>query len=263
MLLRDLPSFNSVKVGGRYLRPGDVFETITQSCRMVLIEMSDRSLPLARRGTATLIKHGGTNYVVMTRHQFDLPRGSEVSKEVLETARVASGKGVLSNILLQHCIFETGNPDEEYHDLLLFETAADWKTKHQDQPYFFPLEPLWRGERIKSFLVGNPSLEGVIDAYHENFEPLRPGDINIKRAISDCDFDYSFMSNASYYRRYVNARERPVADGYSGGAVFSMIGEAGSHAVVLDGIVVRAGRKHVHVIDVDYLLTIIADRRRG
>ena len=48
---------------------------------------------LARRGTATLIGYGGKNYVVTTRHQFDLLLGSDVSKEVLETARVAKRQG--------------------------------------------------------------------------------------------------------------------------------------------------------------------------
>ncbi|RWH69156.1 hypothetical protein [Mesorhizobium sp.] len=260
MLIRDLPRFNSIKVGWRYLKPGDVSETITQSCRMVLIEMDDRSLPLARRGSATLIKYGGKNYVVMTRHQFGLPAGSDVSSVILETARVASGKGVLSNILLQRCIFETGNPDEEYHDLLLFETAAHWKTKHLDQPYFFPLTPFSDRQRVKSFLVGNPSIDGVIDEYHENFDPLRPGAINIKRVISECEFDSGFNTNASYFRRYLNVKERPVVDGYSGGAVFSIVGDPGDHEVVLDGIVVRAGKNHVHVIDADYLMSLLAER---
>lgn len=51
MFIRDYPGTNAVKVGRLFLNPGDVYETITQSCRMVFHEASDRSLPLGRAGS--------------------------------------------------------------------------------------------------------------------------------------------------------------------------------------------------------------------
>src|SRR5262245_37849697 len=138
--IRDYPSLNVVKVGQLYLKPSSIYPTITQCCRMVLHEAEDRTLPLWRSGSATLIKHGGRNYVVMTRHQLGIPRGSVLPKDVLETIRVSSGiGGKLENIPLRRCVYETANFDQEYHDLLVFEAAPEWDNKTADTPYFFPL----------------------------------------------------------------------------------------------------------------------------
>jgi len=76
MFIRDYPGINAVKVGRLFLKPGDVYETITQSCRMVFHEASDRSLPLGRAGSATLVRHASVSYVVTTRHQLDIRRFS-------------------------------------------------------------------------------------------------------------------------------------------------------------------------------------------
>ncbi|MBM2713501.1 hypothetical protein JQK88_20215 [Mesorhizobium caraganae] len=264
MFIRDYPGINTVKVGRLFLKPGDVYETITQSCRMVFHEASDRSLPLGRAGSATLVRYAGVNYVVATRHQLGIARGASVPTNILDTIRIGSGKGLLSNIPLKACIFELSNVDEEYHDVLLFKAADTWKTQHSDQPFFYPLAPFSKANRVKSFLVGYPTIEGVMDEYLEGFVPEQPGSIHIKRAISDCDLDKSYLTNVEFYRRYLNVRERPVVDGYSGGAVFSLTGELENLEIVLDGIVVRAGAQHIHVVDADYLLKIITDQsKRG
>ena len=47
-------------------------------------------------------------------------------------------------------------------------------------------------------------------------------------------------------------------DGYSGGAVFSLIGDLGNFELVLDGIIVRGGSEHIHIVDADYLVQIIS-----
>ena len=262
MFIRGYPGINAVKVGRLFLKPGDVYETITQSCRMVFHEASDRSLPLGRAGSATLVRYAGVNYVITTRHQLDIPRGASVPIDILDTIRIGSGKGRLSNIPLKRCIFELSNVEEEYHDILLFEAADTWKTQHSDQPFFYPLAPFSKVDRVKSFLVGYPTIEGVMDEYLEDFVPEQPGSIHIKRAISDCDLDTSYKTNVEFYRRYLHVRERPIVDGYSGGAVFSLTGELENLEVVLDGIVVRAGPQHIHVVDADYLLKIITDQSR-
>ncbi len=111
-------------------------------------------------------------------------------------------------------------------------------------------------------MVGYPSVDGVIDSYHENFGIAVVGELNIKRSIMDCEFDPTFRSNASHLRRYSHHHPRAVMDGYSGGAVFSVIGELGEYEIVFDGIVVRAGPSDVYIIDADYLLTVLTSTRQ-
>lgn len=261
MLIADLPKLNSLKVGRFYLKSADVENYITRCCRMVLRESQDRSLPMWRCGSATLVRFAGANYVIMTRHQLAVRAGETPDKDVLETVRIAAGSERLTNILLQNCVFETSNHQEEYHDLLIFRTADDWKTKGMDSPYFYPIDGFCRQPRQFSRLVGYPSVDGVIDEYHENFCSGVAGEINIKRSIMDCAFDPVFKSNASHLRRYRHHHPTAVMDGYSGGAVFSVIGELGEYEVVLDGIVVRAGPSDVYVIDTDYLVTVLGGHK--
>jgi hypothetical protein len=257
MHIRDLPSLNSLKVGRIFLKSSAVEDYITRCSRMVLRESQDRSLPMWRCGSATLLRFNDADYVVMTRHQLNIGRGETPDKEALETVRIAAGFERLSNILLQHCIFETGNRDEEYHDLLVFRTADNWKTKGADSPYFFPLTGFSRQPRQLGRLVGYPSLDGVIDGYHENFGLDPVGEINIKRSIMDCELDSAFRSSASHLRRYKHLHSTAVMDGYSGGAVFSVVGDLGDYEVVFDGIVVRAGPRDIYIIDADYLVTVL------
>ncbi|MER8629782.1 hypothetical protein NKH55_08435 [Mesorhizobium opportunistum] len=261
VLIRDFPNINAVKVGRFHLKPGSVYETITRSCRMLLREAEGRTLPLWRSGSATLVKHGSINYVIATRHQLGIRAGEVPSEDILHTIRVSSGIGLLSNIVLQRVRFEISNPDEEYHDLLIFEVADLWKTKEADSPYFFPLKRFTNASRRKSFLVGHPSIDGVIDKYHENFSEGAVAEIHIKRSIVDCDYDPNYVSKAEYFRRYLHSKASHVMDGYSGGAVFSLVGELEHLEVVLDGIVVRAGAKHIHTVDVDYLVKIICETK--
>ncbi|PDS34412.1 hypothetical protein CO665_30730 [Rhizobium anhuiense] len=261
MHITDLPKINSLKVGRLYLKSAAVEDYITRCCRMVLRESQDRTLPMWRCGSATLVRFANANYVVMTRHQLGVRAGETPDKETLETVRIATGADRLTNILLQNCVFETGNHEEEYHDLLIFEAADDWKTKGVDSAYFYPVGGFCRQPRQISRLVGYPSLDGVIDEYHENFCPEAAGEINIKRSIMDCAFDPMFKTNASHYRRYRHHHANAVMDGYSGGAVFSIIGELGDLEVVLDGIVVRAGPNDIYVIDTDYLVTVLSEHK--
>ena len=139
MLIRDLPRLHAVKVGWIYLKPCDVYDTITRCCRMVLHEADDRTLPLGRGGSATLIKYAGINYVIATRHQLSIRPASEPTMDILDTIRISSGSGRLTNIPLKRCIYETSNPDQKYHDILVFEAANTWENQGSDSPYFFPL----------------------------------------------------------------------------------------------------------------------------
>lgn len=261
MRVTDLPSLNSIKVGNLFLKPSAIEDYLSRCSRMVLRESQDRNLPMWRCGSATLLRFAGINYVVMTRHQLGVPRGETPDKTALETVRIAAGMERLSNILLEHCVFETGHRDEEYHDLIFFKTAQNWKTKTADAPYFFPLTAFSLQPRQMGRLVGYPSLDGVIDGYHERFGIEPVGEINIKRSIMDCEIDPTFKSNAFHYRRYSHHHPGAVMDGYSGGAVFSMIGDVGNYEIVFDGIVVRAGESDVYIIDADYLVTVLTSHK--
>jgi hypothetical protein len=258
MLIRDYPSVNAIKVGRLYLKPSNVYDTITRCCRMILLEADDRTLPLGRSGSATLIRHGDINYVIATRHELGIRPGAGLPKEIVETIRISSGADRLTNIPLQRCIYETSNPDQEYHDILVFEVATAWDNQGVDTPYFFPLAPFSHTDRIKSFLIGYPTVDGVMDEYLETFSPETTGTIHIKRSIGNCDIDKTFLTNIEYFRRYLHTR--PFVDGYSGGAVFSLIGELERLEIVLDGIIVRGGGQYIYIIDVDYLVKLITER---
>ncbi|MDP9630324.1 UNVERIFIED_ORG: hypothetical protein J2W85_002398 [Ensifer adhaerens] len=254
MNIFDLPAAMAIQIGRLYLKPRAVHDWLSRSCRMLICEQPDRSLPLYRRGSSTLIRFRSKNHVVFTRHQLDIPRGRDPDTSILETVRINSGHDRLANIPLQHCIFSTSHSDEEFHDLIVCEAADQWGRRLSDAPHFFPLEPFHDGERHFSWIVGYPHIDGVIDEYHETFEPGLPGQINIKRALMDCIFDPTFRSRARHYRRYAHSRPDAVMDGFSGGAVFSLVGSIEGLRVVLDGIVVRAGPHDIYVVDSDYLL---------
>jgi hypothetical protein len=224
---------------------------------MMLHEADDRTLPLWRSGSATLVRHREIDYVITTRHKLGIERGATPSRGSLDTIRISSGGHQLSNIPVGKCIYEEANPEEEFHDILVFETAPDWNNKFADSPYFFPLTPFSRAERRKSFLVGYPTVGGGMDEYHEAFYAERVEQIHIKRYIGDCDLDREFKSNADHFRRYSHSRANSIVDGCSGGAVFSVIGGAGEFEIVLDGIIVRGGAHSIYVVDVDYLLKVV------
>ena len=258
MLISDLPRLDAVKVGSLYLKPKDVQETITRCCRMVLLEADDPTLPIGRTGSAMLIRFRNSNYIVTTRHELSIQRSEMPSKEILDTIRISSGSDILQNIPIHRCIYEISNSDQEYHDILIFEPVKSWETQNADRPYFFPIAPFSKASRRISMLAGYPTIEGVMEEYLESFIAGENGPIHIKRAISDCDIDTHFTSSSDHFRSYIHRKPRPHMDGYSGGAVFSLIGEVETLEIVLDGIVVRGGRDRVNIVDVDYLIKAVS-----
>jgi hypothetical protein len=107
---------------------------------MLLFESDDRSHPLGRSGSATLIRHRGIDYVATTRHQIGIRAGEPLPKSTLDSMRVVStGDAMLSNVPLKSVRFETSNPDEEFHDLLFFEAGDEWDNQNRDRPHFFEL----------------------------------------------------------------------------------------------------------------------------
>jgi hypothetical protein len=193
----------------------------------------------------------------MTRHQLDIPRAAVPDTTVLDTIRISSGSGVLKNIPVKSCIFETSHPDEEYHDILVFEVADSWETQISDAPYFFPLEKFQITNRRVSYAVGYPTSSNSLGAYYEIFQPGQPSSLPLARAIMDCELDLTHQSSAAFFRRYNHSHNSLDLDGYSGGAVFSLVGELGSFEMKFDGIIVRAGSDAIFVVDADYLMEVL------
>lgn len=258
MLLCDLPSMNAIKVGSLFYKPRDIESIIAKSCRMVLFESDDRSLPLGRGGSATLIRHRGIEYVTATRHQLGISAGKPLPTCLLDTIRVAStGEDALSNVPLKSVRFETSNPDEEFHDLLFFKVGDEWENQNRDRPTFFNLASFTNSHRHKSFVLGYPHFDAVMEEYLADCDPSQPRTIHMKQVLCDCRLDEDFKSHARYYRSYKLSHAPEVVDGFSGGAVFSLIGELGSHEIVLDGIVVRAGKDRLQIVDADYIIAAL------
>jgi hypothetical protein len=121
----------------------------------------------------------------------------------------------------------------------------------QEAPYFFPVQKFTYENRHASFFIGCPTSAGFID-----YEPTR---LHIVTRFSDCSFDPSFQTTNKHFQRFAydtvgkDGTSREV-DGLSGGAVYSLVGETGHWEIVLDGIIVRAGNGHLHIIDSDYLI---------
>lgn len=99
-----------------------------------------------------------------------------------------------------------------------------------------------------------------MEEYIEAFCQGEVGKINLRRAIAYCDLDPEFSTNVEYFRRYKFNTQQTVVDGYSGGAIFSLIGNLENFEVVLDGIAVRANKQYVHIIDSNYLANIFTRR---
>jgi len=257
VLLNEYPGYNAIKVGRLFLKPADLYETLTLSCRMTFHEAADHSLPVGRSGSATLISFKGKKFVVTTRHQFELEPGAQLSDDILNTIRIGTGSETLSNIPVDSCIFETSNLDEEYHDIIVFCVSEGWKDAFADAPYFFPLSGFSQSVRRLSFFVGYPSLSGVMDSYLEGFGG-DGGSIDIKRCIGDCTLANSVVRTPRYFRTYNLNKDLETADGLSGGAVFSLIGEIGDYEIMFDGIIVRGGRNHIHIVDADFLVSMLS-----
>ena len=259
MLISDLPAANAIKVGRFYVKPPQFDETITRTCRRVFLEADVPGLQLGRSGTSTLLRFGGKNFVVATRHQLGIRSGERPSKAIVESVRIARGGSLLSNIPIGRCVYEIDQPNEESHDLLAFKVGDNWAGMAEDLPYFFPVEPLSEEDRRASFYVGNPTLDIVMGPYTETFGTEAQAPINIRRSIGSCQLDTTFRTHSRHFLRYLNTSSRTEMDGYSGGAVFSLVGEVGYHRTVLDGIIVRGGVEFIYVVDADYLVTMLSE----
>ena len=249
---------NAVKLGKIYLRPTSVVDTVSRCCRMIIRENDDPSHPLWRSGSATLIRYSGKRYAVATRHELGIARGCEVSKDIVDTVRISTGTGVLANIPLKACVYETDNPEEEYHDIIIFSLVDEWDSMAADSPYFSELSPFSHRHRNISLMAGHPTEAPVMDEYFDGLCDGQNAPINIKRCVYYCDINNGSKSKSLYFRTYTIRDAQYGVDGFSGGAMFSMIGGVRSYEIVLDGIIVRGGNGFAHIVDVDYLIVALS-----
>lgn len=157
----------------------------------------------------------------------------------------------MQNILVDQCLYETGNPTEEYHDLVFFRVERTWLKHSADRPFFFPVEAFSSESRTVSFFYGYP-----LSRSEFQYEPLHAF---LRIAYIDGRLDEGYQSCANYMRRYVYTKSDYEVNGFSGGAVFSLIGNMDDGwKVGLDGIIVRGGSGYLYVVDADYLMRAFA-----
>ncbi|MBL4600373.1 MAG: hypothetical protein JKX93_15535 [Rhizobiaceae bacterium] len=257
-MIEDLPSTQAIEVGRLFLKPKSVNEIIMRVCRTLLLEAKDTSLQLGRAGSATLVRYKNKNFILITRHQLGLDSGQSPPRDILETLRITSSqKNYLGTIPIQECIFEISNSEEEFHDILVFEVATNWQNQSMDAPFFYPIEPFSNLDRHLSFLIGCPMSAEVMRDYTDAHICGDVGEIHLETVLFNCELDQGFKSNAAYYKRYTTSADLPTMDGYSGGAVFSLVGNMNNWKMMLDGIVLRGGNKFIHIIDSNYLSKIL------
>lgn len=208
-------------------------------------------------GSCTLISYRRKAFVVATRHQVLLP-DQDPSSPTFDALRFVSDDGEhMTNILVDECHFEEANPGEEYHELLFFSVQQTWLQSSRDRPYFIPVEGFYDGPRRASLVYGHP-LSRTRFAYE-------PYHTHIAKAVTDVTLDVDFRSHAEHMRLYRYGSSDYEVNGFSGGAVYSLVEDSG-FSMVLDGIVVRGGNGHLYIVDSDYLVrafeSFVAQGRR-
>jgi hypothetical protein len=252
MYLTELPSLNAIKIGNLFFKPRNgIEELIAKAVRLVTLEAQGMPEYLGKSGSCTLICKGERSYVVCTRHQLGIKSGSIPDRSILETTRFVGfqNSDFLSNVPTNSCLFVTDNEEEDLHDILLFRAAKESPSYEKEKFNFFPVANSINSKRHASWMVGYPTDQNTI-----TYEPQQ---LSVVCQILSCNFDTSFNSNASHLKRYSYDRKYSVVDGFSGGAIFSLVGDTQEFEIVLDGIILRAGNGSVHSIDASFLVLAI------
>ena len=246
MYVADLPLHNSIKVGDIYLPPKNIEAFVSRSVRLLTFEV-DQCVSFF--GSCTLFQWKGQKFAVATRHQLEIPRGFEFSEENLKYVRIAATEnGMLANVLVDACTFEKANPDQEFHDLVIFHVAAD-NVQTTAQPFsYFPIFEIRKYKYFFSFCVGYPTFQNSMDYDTKHLKAVC--------AIMNCKLDQEYRSSADYFERYIGNDVDFDFDGFSGGAVFSLLQNSNGYEIGLSGIIVRAGRGQVYIVSSDFLRTI-------
>jgi hypothetical protein len=252
MFLKDLPSTNAIRIGSLYFKPSKGVESrLAKSVRLVITESTEYPDYKGKAGSCTLVSLGIECFVICTRHQLGIKKGGSPDKRILESTRFTSTVDgeKLSNIPTDVAIFEFDNDDEEYNDIIFFRASQDHLAQ-KERSSFYPLEKFDSPTRHLSWIIGYPTERNVI-----TYEPQR---VDIVGQIFDCSLDNNFKSKAKNLKRFVFDKKFSALDGFSGGAVFSLIGPLNGLKILLEGVVVRAGNGLAHVVDVEFLILAIS-----
>lgn len=246
MYITELPLHNSVRIGELCYPAKDLESIAARSVRLLTFEFDEY---VGFRGSCTLVKLRGRKFAVATRHQLGIPNGFEFSDKELGSVRItALRNGKLENILIDQCIFESANPEQDYHDLIVFRVAEDSVQTGPEPFSFFPIFEIKNCYYLSSFAVGYPSFANEI-----NYDvPL----LKSASAIRSCRRDRSFRSGSDFLNRFVHEDEAFDFDGFSGGAVFSLLKNAGGYEIGLEGIIVRGGHGSIYAIDSHFLMRL-------
>lgn len=249
MLICDLPMLNGVKIGSLIFKPANAETVLARSVRLVAYgtKTADGTIgwPFGRTGSCTLVATDDTYYVVTTRHELDIPSGVNPDSVKLDNVMFCSPLGTLRNITVDRCYFETSNPDEEYHDLIFFRVSQQWSRLREERSSFFQLRSNDLPSPYACVAVGHPTDHEVIDYDGMIF--------NFRAATLTCRFDSQFRSKNAHYRRYEYGEKGINLDGFSGGAVFSIVGEIDNMEAVLDGVIVRAGNGSIYAVSSQFI----------
>lgn len=252
MYLSELTLKGSVKIGELCYPPKNIEGIASRSVRLLTFELGEY---VGFSGSCTLVKIGGKKYAITTRHQLSIPSGGKVGEYELNSVRIsATHNGMLANILVDTCLYESSNPDQEYHDLLIFRVAEDSLQTTQEPFSFFPVYEIKNCFYISSFCIGYPTFANSMDYAAAHLKTVS--------AIRNCKRDRDYKSNSDYYDRFrdhdnSDTEDNFDYDGFSGGAVFSLFENADGYEVGLEGIIIRAGNKSIYTINANYLRQLV------
>ncbi len=248
-LIFNLPALGAVKIGNLHFKHNsDIERTIAQSVRPVNLEYVGLTEYIGIKGSCTLLRSGKECFVACSRHQLKIPRGVQFDFSVLEHVRFASfvDDQHLTNVPVDNLLYVTNNPDEEFHDVLLFHVSSNWRDLHQERRHFFPIKKFVLCPREISWAVGYPT-------QHNRFT-YEPQKLEAVSQMIQCAFDGEHRTAVKNFKRYSIMNKHLELDGLSGGAVFSLVGELENFEIVFDGLIVRAGNGNAYVIDSSFLL---------
>ncbi|MBO6763884.1 hypothetical protein [Maricaulis sp.] len=247
MWLKDLPGQTAVRFGSLFWTPKEIGRVLAQTVRPFILETTD-PLPLVGRvGTTTLVSHQGSKYAVATRHQLSVNGGVNLTEEDVDAVRIGAKEGGrLINLPVNKCVFETGNPDEAFHELVFFCVDEKFPQVSRDSYYFANLSKIDSGKYLKSVAYGLPHLNEQVDYDNSHLK------IHIQEIW--CEYDANFKTHNRNFRKLnIINPEGKFYDGMSGGAVFSFYRHQKEFLVLLDGVIVRAGNGQIYIVDTEYL----------
>ena len=254
-LISDLPNLSSIKIGALFFKPKNGIEKrVARSIRPVTVEYPDLTEHLGLSGSCCLIAFRDKYFVACTRHQLSIKPEQNLVGASLDYVRFVSyvDSEALRNIPVDGVIFVTDNQNEEFRDVLLFKVAKGWPDFEKEKSSFFPIENFITGPRLASWIVGIPLSENqmVYDPNHYKALTLMLG----------CTFDGDFKSNAKHYSHYTFDDGQLDLNGFSGGAVFSLVQDSNEFEIVFDGIVTRAGSGNAYAVNSTFLRAMAGHR---